>query len=417
MVPTFFRAVTGIWLAFSTALAFAADAPPVKRVAGVVTEYRRNSHADVILTRLLETETLDGQGRRPLLQLVSLYVDQTPANDLSRELSEKYGFRLCRTIEEALTLGANELAVDGVLMIAEHGDYPESAAGQTQYPKRRFFEAITQVFEKSQRTVPVFSDKHLADNTTDAVWFYETARRLKVPLMAGSSVTSTWRDPAMDVPRDEPLQEIVVLSYGGLESYGFHALDLLQSLAERRRGGETGVARVRTLTGKAVWETARSESFDPQLLAAAIGRLKIRTIPPGRELRELVPEPVAYVVDYCDGLRGTVLTLNGAVAEWAVAWRDTTAAAPQAFTVDLQNDRPFMHFAHLLHGIEGLVQTRTPTWPVERTLFSSVMLDAALTSKFQGGAVIETPALQRSYMSTWNWTQPDNAGREPKATP
>ncbi|MDX1970848.1 MAG: hypothetical protein SFV23_27020 [Planctomycetaceae bacterium] len=417
MVPTLFRAVAGIWLAFTTSIAFAADPLPVKRVAGVVTEYRRNSHADVILSRLLETETLDGHGRRPSLQLVSLYVDQTPPKDLSRELSAKYGFRLCRSIGEALTLGTAELAVDGVLMIAEHGDYPESPAGQTQYPKRRFFTEIVEVFEHSQRTVPVFSDKHLADNTADAVWFYETAQRLKVPLMAGSSVTSTWRDPALDVLRDESLQEIVVLSYGGLEAYGFHALDLLQSLAERRLGGETGVARVRTLTGKAVWETARSESFDPQLLAAAIGRLKIRPIPPGRELRELVPEPVAYVIDYRDGLRGTVLTLNGAIAEWAVAWRGTPAAEPQSFAVDLQDDRPFMHFAHLLHGIEGLMQTRTPTWPVERTLFSSVMLDAALTSKLQRGAIIQTPVLQRRYRSTWNWTQPDDAGREPKGMP
>lgn len=417
MVPTLFRAAAGIWLAFTASIAFAEDPLPIKRIAGVVTEYRRNSHADVILTRLLETETLDGRGRRPSLQLVSLYVDQTPARDLSQDLSAKHGFRLCRSIGEALTLGADELAVDGVLMIAEHGDYPVTPAGQTQYPKRRFFTQITEVFEHSRRSVPVFSDKHLADNTADAVWFYETAQRWNVPLMAGSSVTSSWRAPALDVPRDESLHEIVVLSYGGLEAYGFHALDLLQSLAERRLGGETGVARVRTLTGKSVWETPQSASFDPQLVDAAASRLRIRPLPPGRELSELVPEPVAYVVDYQDGLRGTVLTLNGAIAEWAVAWRAASAVEPQSFAVDLQDDRPFMHFAHLLHGIEGLMQTHTPTWPVERTLFSSVMLDAALTSKFRGGAVIETPALQRRYRSTWNWTQPDNAGREPKGMP
>ncbi|SVE59518.1 uncharacterized protein METZ01_LOCUS512372, partial [marine metagenome] len=47
----------------------------------VVTEYRHNSHADVIVSRLLLTHTLDGKGERPNLKLVSLYTDQVPKND------------------------------------------------------------------------------------------------------------------------------------------------------------------------------------------------------------------------------------------------------------------------------------------------------------------------------------------------
>ncbi len=385
--------------------------PSMPRVAGVVTVYRPNSHADVILGRLLKTETLDGQGRSPRLQLVSLYVDQRPAGDLSQALSQEHGFRLSETIHDALTLGTGGLAVDGILMIAEHGDYPTSETGQTIYPKRRFFEEITRVFETSGRVAPVFSDKHLAETTADALWFYETARRLQVPLMAGSSITSTWRRPAHDVARDQPLQEVLVLSYGPLDAYGFHGLDLLQSLAERRVGGETGVARVHCLTGDAVWNAFDGGELDAALLKSALATLRARPIPAGRTVRELVREPVAFVIDYRDGLRGTVLTLNGAVAEWAAAWRTTPAAEPQALLIDLQDERPYMHFGHLLRGVDPFVHTGQPTWPVERTLFSSLLLDAALTSKLRDGEPIETPDLHRAYTSSWNWRQPDDTGR------
>lgn len=397
--------------AFRGGPAAAEEQPPVKRVAAVVTEYRRNSHADVILTRLLETDTLDGLGRKPRLELVSLYVDQSPANDLSAEFSDKYGFRRCDTIADALTLGTGKLAVEGVLVIAEHGKYPKSDTGQTIYPKRRFFEEIFAVFESSQRSVPVFSDKHLTDNTTDALWAYETAQRLKSPWMAGSSIVSTWRNPAVDLPRGAKVRDMLVLSYGSLDAYGFHGLELLQGLMERRAGGETGVARVRCLTGDAVWNAAPDEAYRPELLDAARSRLTITPRRGDLPLRELVREPVAFVIDYRDGTRGTVLTLNGAVAQWAAAWQTETGTAPESLIVDHQEERPFMHFAHLLQGIEGLMHTRQASWPVERTLFSSVILDAALTSKRDGADWVPTPALHRSYESQWNWQQPSAVGR------
>jgi hypothetical protein len=97
--------------------------PRKKRVAAVVTEYRLNSHADVIVGKILEGFDHKGGGF-PDLELVSMYVDQFPDNDMSRALAKKHGFRLCQTIDEALTLGGNKLVVDGVLLIGEHGKYP-----------------------------------------------------------------------------------------------------------------------------------------------------------------------------------------------------------------------------------------------------------------------------------------------------
>ena len=111
----------------------------MKKVAAIVTEYRRWSHADVIVGKMLEGFLHDGK-EKPNLRVVSMYVDQFPKSDLSRDLAKKYDFKICESISEALTLGGNKLAVEGVICIGEHGKYPTNDKGQTLYPRRRFFE-------------------------------------------------------------------------------------------------------------------------------------------------------------------------------------------------------------------------------------------------------------------------------------
>src|SRR5207248_3059307 len=99
-----------------------------KKVAAVITEYRKNYHDDVIVGKILEGYQQDG-GPGPNLKLVSLYADQFPPNDLSRGLAKKHGFPIYDTIEGALTLGGKQLAVEGVLSIGEHGNYPMNEKG------------------------------------------------------------------------------------------------------------------------------------------------------------------------------------------------------------------------------------------------------------------------------------------------
>src|SRR5206468_1607534 len=110
-----------------------------KRVAAIVTEYRRWSHADVIVGKIIEGFNYDNKDR-PRMRLASLYVDQVPKNDMSAALAKKYNFLIFKTIEGAVTLGRKGLNVDGVLCIGEHGNYPRNARGQILYPRRRFFE-------------------------------------------------------------------------------------------------------------------------------------------------------------------------------------------------------------------------------------------------------------------------------------
>src|SRR5687768_7508846 len=201
------------------------------KVAAIVTEYRIRAHADNIVTRLLEGYAVHWEVVTPRLEVAALYTDQVPANDISRELAAAHDVPIFPTIREALRLGGSELAVDGVVMVAEHGEYPFNEKGQHLYPRRRFFEEVVAVFRESGRVAPVFNDKHLAYRWEDAKWIYDQAKELGVPFMAGSSLPLSFRIPPVEVPLGAEVEEIVVVAHGGIESYGFHALEIAQCQA------------------------------------------------------------------------------------------------------------------------------------------------------------------------------------------
>jgi hypothetical protein len=376
-----------------------------RRIAAIVTQYTHNSHADVLVSRLLQGFDLNNRPPYPRLQLAALYTDQIPAGDISRALAREHGFPIYPRIADALTLDGSDLAVDGVLLIGEHGDYPLSPGGQILYPRRRFFEETAAVFAHSGRSVPVFLDKHLAWNWEDAHWIAHTARVQKIPLMAGSSVPGTWRQPAREVRGGARLEEAVSLSFGPLEAYGYHALEAMQAMAERRRGGETGVRAVQYGEGEAVWRAGEQGRFDREIFeTAATARLQ-----KGRFLGSLrqAMQPAAFFIEYRDGFKATLLHDMGAAnSEWVTAVRVAGQAAPWAVAHVTQEARPFGHFTFLLQGIERMMISGKPSWPVERTLLVTGILAAAFESRAQGGARIETPHLAIRYAPSAPWRQP-----------
>lgn len=413
----------GAALLAGLALQAAADTPSAaadarKPVAVLTTVYRHNSHSDVIASRLVLTDRLDGTGKDSPLRLASAYVEQRPPNDISRLLAASHRFRIATNIADALTLGTGTLAVEGVLLIAEHGDYPKSPTGNTQYPKRRFWDETLAVFRKSGRVVPVFVDKHLADTWEDARHIHQTAQEMGIPLMAGSSVPGSWRFPPVDVPRGEALEEVVVLTYGSTDHYGFHALECLQAVVEQRRGGETGIRAVRSVQGDAVWSELARGALSRELAEAAL-RTVADPVPALEDLPKRVPKPILWQVEYADGLKASVLEANGAYQGWAGAWRlrrpDRAIGATRFWT---QEARPAAHFTLLLNGIERMMLTGKPSWTARRTLMTSGLLDALLQAGMPDAATasssaisaagrrLETPWLDWGYPSEWRWRQP-----------
>jgi hypothetical protein len=378
--------------------------PEPKKVAAVVTEYRHWSHADIIVGKIVEGYLHDDK-ERPNLKLVSLYVDQFPKEDTSRALAKKYGFKLCDSIEAALTLGGKELAVEGVVIVAEHGKYPTNARGQVLYPRRRFFEEVCKVFERTKKSVPVFSDKHLAATWADSKWMYDRSRELFLPFLAGSSVPVTWRRPELKLPRGSELTEALVLCYGPTEGYGFHALEGIQCLAERRKGGETGVKAVQYLGPEEMWKALDQGRWSKDLLDVA---LKLVTAHANADLRTSTSknaEAGVMLIEYRDGFRAAVPMLNGWVYEgdggaFIFAGKLKGQDKPVATQFYLQNFDPFGHFIALVKAIESLIQTGHAPYPIERTLLTSGVVDAIMISKAEKNRRVETPYLDFKYQPT-----------------
>jgi hypothetical protein len=376
----------------------AADPPREKiPVAAVVTVYRRASHADVIVGKILEGWRQDG-GDGPNLKLVSLYVDQIGADDLSADLAKKHGFRQATTVEDALTLGTGRLAVGGVLIVGEHGNYPsDPKTQQVMYPRRRFFDDVAAVFRKTGEVVPVFNDKHLAAHWRDARHMYDVSRELKIPFMAGSSVPVMWRKPAETIPLASEITEGIALGYGPLEHYGFHALEGLQCLMERRKGGETGVRSVQAVRGEGIWDAERKGRWSKGLFDAVVAHSPTPYNGAAPRPAEMAKDAVFYLIDYKDGTKGTVAMGTGFTHDFACGVALRGEEKPFTVTFLGQDGPPYGHFAALLAAVEGMIQTGKPSYPVERTLLTTGILDAALHSWAEESRRIDTPELAIAY--------------------
>ena len=384
-------------------------------IAAIITEYRHNSHADVIIGKILEGYEQDG-GPGPNLRIASMYLDQFPKTDMSRELARKYSIPILPTIEQAITLGTGDVAVAGVLSIGEHGNYPYTPdTHQHMYPRRRFFDAIAATFARhGNKVVPVFNDKHLAYDWADAKHMYDTAVAMKIPFMAGSSIPVAWRIPPVVLPRECEITEAVGLGYGGLEAYGFHTLEGLQCMVERRRGFETGVAAVQAFKGRAAIRAAEEKGlWSADLIEAALEAAPDRF--PGRPNDEDYDGAsfAMYRVEYRDGLIGTIFIANPAVSTFGFACRLKGQREPVATAFELQRGSPFRHFGYLIDAIEPMIRTGKPSYPVERTLLTTGILDAAMHSLAENGRRIETPHLAISYRPT-DWPHAPGVPDEPR---
>jgi hypothetical protein len=372
--------------------------PAAPRIAAIITRYFTKSHADVVVTKFLKGFPTDTGLYAPRVDLAAIYIDQVMDGDVGLGIAAEHGVPVYPSIVKALTLGASRLAVDGVLLIGEHGDYAWNELEQQLFPRRYFMEQICGVMATSGRAVPVFNDKHLSYRWQDARWMYDRARRLGAPFMAGSSLPVCWRNPWLEHELETPIEEAIAIGFSGLDIYGFHALETLQCMVERRRGGETGVAAVTCLEGEAVWQAARDGRWSRALAEAACTAIANK---PAGSMEEHCLDPALFLVEYRDGLRGSVLMLNGYVQDLAYAAR--VAGGVEATEFHAQGhgapDGPYAHFSYLSLNVEEMFVTGRPAYPVERTLLTTGALEAALTSRHLGHVRVETPWLDVAYRS------------------
>jgi hypothetical protein len=381
-----------------------------KRIAFLGTVVFQHSHAQHFLDRHCMGYTWGGQWQAPRFDVASVYIEQEQTQgDLAQQRIDKYKLNRVTSIADALTLGTPKLAVDGVVVIGEHGDYPTNEKGQRRYPRYDWFKQIVKVFDQTGQSCPVFNDKHLSTVWSECREMVEDSKRLKFPFLAGSSLPVTWRFPAIDMPIDTPLKESVCVGYGGVDSYDFHALETAQCMSERRRGGEVGIASVTALQGDAVWaEMDKSTREDTRkLFVAALTRshnLPVEggfpTAPVSYEWgKKVMSGTTAYFIEHLDGFRTTMFLCPIRDFNYAGIRSDNgqIVSCQMYLPMPTHGSTTADFFNPLARHIETLILEGKTPYPVERTLLTSGMVIGGVESLASGGATYQTPLMQVVY--------------------
>jgi hypothetical protein len=380
------------------------QSPPAKRpkVAAIFTAMAHRFHAHVILENFLEPYLFNGKLTDPGCDVVSFYADQFPEEDMARGVAKDYDIPIFKTVQEALTLGKDELAVDAILLIGEHGSYPFTEHGVRAYPRKRLFDDCVKVLESSGRVVPMFLDKHFSYRIDWTMEMYETAKRLKIPLMAGSSVPLAERRPPLELKDGPKIKRAVSIHAGPYEIYDFHAFEVLQSMVESRAGGESGVKSIQYLSADELWAAAERGEWDVKLAEAALATELVKELPPLKELMETpemkLQEPYGVLVNYLDGLQAITLRLGKVSNRFLYAHRlaDDSIEATRFYGGPWENRNLFKA---LSHAIQSHFRGEEQHYPLERTLLTTVMTAAMVRSKVAKGKSIERTELQVAYKS------------------
>lgn len=391
------------------------------RLAVLGNTFQLGSSLQTITDRFLIGYPWEGDWHLPNVQVVSMYIEPRPVtevgpaygpgrvappvehNVLLEGRANEFNFRICQNIPEALRCGGDKLAVDAVLSVVEQGDYPRNHKDQILYPRYDYFQQCVQVFQTEGRAVPYFNHGSLSFSFQEAHSMVGAAERLDFPMMAGSSLPVTWRIPDVDIPLGAQIEDAVMVGIGGIDGADFDALEALQCMMERRKGGETGVKSVQFLERDDVWAAGDSGRWSKELLSSAQSRsdaIKGLTAMDGRPqnmvasgvLPQLVRDPAAYCIEYNDGTRATLLMLNGADADFTFAAqvRGQGKIATQFFRGPKPN---VTYSASLAWNIEQMYTECKAPYPIQRTLLTGGILEACLTSRARENQKVETPHL------------------------
>jgi hypothetical protein len=215
------------------------------------------------------------------------------------------------------------------------------------------------------------------------------------------------------MPLGSRIREALCVGYGGVDSYDFHALETIQCMVERRRGGETGVKWVQAYRGSAFWNALRDGVWPRELMESALCRSHTLTpVRPGfndifpsvDDMQQLVKDPVAYRYEHADGLKCTMLLMNGLVRDFNFAAYVEGQRKPWStqMYLPMPDGRTTLasFFSPLVNGAEKMYLTGKPTYPVERTLLTTGLTAAGVESLYRKQEKVETPHLAIKYQPT-----------------
>jgi hypothetical protein len=374
------------------------------------------SHADWIVTKLLDGYWWQGAHTPSRVDVVSVYIDQFEASGLGQKICKAKNIPIFRTVGEAVMLGGKELAVDGVVIVAEHGNYPTNLKGQWLLPRWWIYQQVMSVFEQSKRSVPVFNDKHLSYNWDEAKWMFDKSRELNFPLTGGSSIPVYFRKPEVELDNDTPIKTSVVLGGAADEGALFHCVDVLQAFVERRKGGETGVRSVQCIRGPETWNWTERNTWAANLLEAVRKNFDLK---PGHF--QQIAQPNVCIVEYNDGTKAAVFSAED--VGWTYAGEIDGRKDPMIISM-LGWPGPFSQY-HASnaqpHWITEMMVTKKEPFNAQRLLLSTGIVSYNMDSNWENGRYsaigrrIETPFLNMNYRPTRG--AQFNTGQRPPYTP
>ena len=383
----------------SGAAANALPQNPKPRIACLVTYWgATRSHADWIIAKLMDGYWWQGAHVPPRVEVVSVYIHQLDTSLLGQKICKSKNIPIFKTVGEAMTLGGKELAVDGVVIVGEHGDYPTNLKGQWMLPRWWIYEKVIRVFEQSKRSVPVFNDKHLSISWDEAKWMFDKSRELNFPLTGGSSIPVHYRKPEIEMAIDTPIKNSVMLGGAVDEGALFHCVDVLQSFVELRKGGESGVKSVKCIRGPETWKWTERNPWAAGLLESVLANFNLK---PGHF--QEIDRPNVCIVEYNDGTKAAIY--NAKEVGWTYAAEIQGRKEPTIISM-LEWPGPFSQY-HASnsqpHWIVETMVTKKEPFNAERLLLSTGITAFNMESNWENGVYspigrrIETPFMNMKY--------------------
>ncbi len=389
-------------MAGSAAMAFPGTLQKRPRIAALVSYWgETRSHADWIVNKLIDGYWWQGAYTPSRVDVVAIYMHQHDTSVLGQKVAKAKGIPVFKTVAEAVTLGGKELAVDGVVIVGEHGDYPKDLKGHWLLPRWLIYQQVIKVFEQSKRSVPVFNDKHLSYNWDETKWMFDKSRELNFPLSGGSSIPVYFRKPEIELDIDTPLRNSIVLAGAGDEGAIFHAIDVLQCFTELRKGGETGVRSVQSIRGAETWKWVERNPWAAKLVDAVAERLEYKK----GFFQESVNSNIC-IVEYNDGTKAAVIGSRD--SKWTFAGEIEGKNEPVIISMIgwPGNFDQYLASNSQPHWITEMMLTKKEPFNAERLLLSSGILNHYMESNWENGRYaaigrrVDTPVLNIRYKPT-----------------